>query len=132
MAAAQEDARRTVLRHFRGLADAYGRAQFKFRRQGDPQLEAARPACFVEPAAVPHAASSLHPFDAACRHCALDVVRVDITDSAFGDIGQDGDTRVGVEARGEGRASWSKKSRNTNGFRISPKSDGLSRAFWKR
>src|SRR5258707_14227718 len=65
--AAEEDARRTILRHiFAGLADAYGRTQFEFRRQGDPQLEAARPACFVEPAAVPHAASSLHPFDAAC------------------------------------------------------------------
>src|SRR5258705_8845322 len=64
--AAEEDMRRTVLRHlFTGMVDAYGRTQFKFRRQGDPQLEAARPACFVEPAAVPHAASSLHPFDAA-------------------------------------------------------------------
>src|ERR1700730_6889480 len=66
--AAKEDARRTVLRHiFRGLVDTYSRAQFELRRQGDPKLEAARPLRFVEPAAVPHAASSLHPFDAAGR-----------------------------------------------------------------
>src|SRR5256712_9077253 len=43
--AAEEDARRTVLRHlFRGQINAYGRTQFEFRRQCDPQLEAARPA----------------------------------------------------------------------------------------
>src|SRR5260221_13047419 len=54
--AAEEDARRTVLWHIlRGLVDAYGRIRFQFRRQGDPKLEAARPACFVESAAVPHA-----------------------------------------------------------------------------
>ena len=74
------------------------------RRQGDPELEAARPAFFVEPAAVPHAASSLHPFDAAGRQCTSDVVRADIADRAFRDLGQGGDTRVGVEAQAEGRA----------------------------
>src|SRR5712671_7585242 len=59
--AAEEDAHRTVVWHIlRGLVDAYGRTQFEFRRQGDPELEAARPACFVEPAAVPYAASSPH------------------------------------------------------------------------
>src|SRR6202171_4044980 len=95
---AKEDARRTVFRHIsRGLVDAYGRTQFEFRRQGDPELEATRPACFVEPAAVPHAASSLHPFDAAGRQCALDGVRVDIAGCAFRDVAEGGDTRVGVE-----------------------------------
>jgi hypothetical protein len=103
--AAEENARWTVFLHIlRGLVDAYGRTQFELRRQSDPELEAARPACFVEPAAVPHTASSLHPFDAAGRQCAFDVVRVDIADGAFRDIGQGGDTRVGVEARAEGRA----------------------------
>ena len=33
-----------------------------------------------------------------------DVVRVDITHRAFQDVAQSGDTRVGVEARFEGRA----------------------------
>src|ERR1700686_3144075 len=115
-----------MFRHIvRGLIDAYGRTQFEFRRQRDPQLEAARPACFVEAAAVPHAASSLHPFDAAGRQGALDVVRVDIGDYAFRDI-----VRVAIPEWGwrgplKGAPSWSKRSRNTNGFRISPKSDGL-------
>src|ERR1700674_806329 len=115
-----------MFRHIvRGLIDVYGRTQFEFRRQRDPQLEAARPACFVEAAAVPHAASSLHPFDAAGRQGALDVVRVDIGDYAFRDI-----VRVAIPEWGwrgplKGAPSWSKRSRNTNGFRISPKSDGL-------
>ena len=70
--AAEKDARRTVFRHiFRGLGRCLSRTQFEFRRQGDPQLEAARPACFVETAAVPHAAASLHPFDAARRSVPL-------------------------------------------------------------
>jgi hypothetical protein len=86
--AAKEDARRTVFRHIaRGLVHAYGRTQFEFRRQGDPELEAARPSCFVEPAVVPHAAPSLHPFDAAGRQWALHVVRVDIANRAFRDVG---------------------------------------------
>src|SRR3981081_3113190 len=83
---------------FTGLVDAYGRTQFEFRRQGDPQLEAARPAFFAEPSAVPHAASALHPFDAAGRQSATHVVRVDKADRAFYDVGQGGDARVGVEA----------------------------------
>jgi hypothetical protein len=82
--------------HLRGLGDACGWAQFKFRRQGDPQLEAARSACFVEAAAVSHAASSLHPFDAAGPQSASDIVRIDVADRAFHDISQSGDTRVGV------------------------------------
>src|SRR3984893_9811569 len=68
------------------------------------QLEAARPAWFVEPAAVPHAASSLHPFDAAGRQCAPDIVRIDIAYRAFRDVCQGGDTRVGVKRSVEGRA----------------------------
>ena len=84
------------LRHiFTSLVDAYGRTQFEFRRQRDPQLEAARPTCLVEPAAVPHPASSLHPFDAAGRQCASDVVRIDKADRAFYDVGQSGDTEWG-------------------------------------
>ena len=48
--AAEEDARWTVFRHiFGGLVDACGRAQFEFRRQGDPQLEAARSAASSRP-----------------------------------------------------------------------------------
>ena len=81
--ATQKDARRAIFLHgVGGLADAYGRAQFKFRRQGDPQLKATRAARFVKPAAMPHAASSLHPFDAARRQCAPGVVRVDIAHRA--------------------------------------------------
>src|SRR6202521_2743641 len=115
-----------MFRHIvRGLIDAYGRTQFEFRRQRDPQLEAARPACFVEAAAVPHAASSLHPFDAAGRQGALDVVRVDIGDYAFRDIVRVAIPECGWRPPLEGAPSWSKRSRNTNGFRISPKSDGL-------
>jgi hypothetical protein len=46
--------------------NAEGRGtQFEFRRQGDPQLEAARPTYLVEPAAVPHAAPRRHPFHTA-------------------------------------------------------------------
>src|SRR5580704_2487042 len=42
--AAKENARRTVFLHiFGGLVDTYSRAQFERRRQGDPELEAARP-----------------------------------------------------------------------------------------
>ena len=66
--AAEEHACRTLRRHIlRGLKDTDGRTQFELRRQGDPQLEAARPTRFVEPAAVPHATPRLHPFDAAGR-----------------------------------------------------------------
>src|SRR6476659_4639004 len=103
--ATQKNPRRTVLRYIsRRLVDTDGRTQFELRRQRDPQLEAARPACFVETAAVPHPAASLHPFDATRRQCAPDVVRVDITDGSFRDVGQCGDTRVGVQAPVEGRA----------------------------
>ena len=50
---AEEDASRTDFRHiFWGLVDADGRTQFHLRRQSDPELHAARPACFAEPAAV--------------------------------------------------------------------------------
>src|ERR1700730_1990530 len=42
--AAKQDARRTVFLHiFGGLVDTYSRAQFERRRQGDPELEDARP-----------------------------------------------------------------------------------------
>jgi len=81
--------------------------------------------CVVEPATMPHAASSLHPFDAAGRQCAFDVVRVDIADCAFHDVGQRGDTRVGVEACIEGRALMVEKIEKDECFRISPTSDGL-------
>src|SRR5712664_3791582 len=102
--AAEEDASRTVLLHvLRTLVDADGWAQFELRRQGDPELDAARPACLVEAAPVPHPASGLHPFDAAGRQCALDVVRVDIADRAFHDVAQSGDPRVGMQAPVEGR-----------------------------
>src|SRR5713226_7368677 len=101
--AAEEDARRTVFRHILGgLVDADSRAQFELWRQGDPELEAARPVWFVEPAAMPHAASGLHPFDASGRQCALDVVRGDIADRAFRDVGDGGDTRVGMQAHVQG------------------------------
>src|ERR1700704_2928105 len=50
------------------------------------------------------ASGDVHPFDAAGRQCALDVVRVDIADRAFRDVGQGSDTRVRVEAPVEGRA----------------------------
>jgi hypothetical protein len=83
--AAKEDARRTVLRHiFRSLVDAYGRTQFQFRRQGGPELEAARPACFVEPAVVPHAVHSTPPADSA----PLTLSGPDIADRAFRDVGR--------------------------------------------
>jgi hypothetical protein len=81
---------------------AYAR---RLRRQGDPQLEAARSACFVEAAAVPHAASSLHPFDAAGPQCASDIVRIDVADRAFHDISQSGDTRVGCRSALNGAPS---------------------------
>src|SRR5437016_11124656 len=110
--AAEEDARRTLRPHiFRGLVDTYGRTQLEFRRQRDPQLEAARPAWFVEPAAVPHAAASLHPLDAAGRQCAPDVVGVDIADRAFREVAQGGDTRVGVEGPVEGARPHGRKDR---------------------
>src|ERR1700722_10315818 len=96
---AEEDMHRTVLRHvFRRLADAYGRTQFQFRRQGDPELEATCPPCFVEPAAVPHAAASLHPLDAAGRQHTLDVVRIYVADRAFENVCQSGNTRMGMES----------------------------------
>jgi len=44
---------------YRQRSPVFGRTQFEFRRQGDPQLEAARPAGFVEPAPVSHAAPRL-------------------------------------------------------------------------
>src|SRR5260221_10162468 len=72
--------------------------------KSDPKLEAARPGCFVEPAAVPHAASSLHPFDAAGRQCAPDVIRINEADRAFRDVSQSSNTRVRVERPIEGCA----------------------------
>jgi hypothetical protein len=38
------------------------------------------------------------------RQCAFDIVRVDVVERAFYDVGQGGDTQVGVEAPIEGRA----------------------------
>ena len=46
---------------------------------------------------MPHAAPSLHPLNATGRQCAPDVVRVDVADRAFRDIGQGGDTRMGMQ-----------------------------------
>jgi hypothetical protein len=69
---------------------------------------------------------ALHPFDAPGLQCVPGIVRVDIVDRSFHNVGQGGDTGVGMQGTVEGRApSWSKRSRKTNGFRISPKSDGL-------
>ncbi len=101
---AEQDARRAIaLNIFRGKIDAYGRAQFECRGQGDPELEAARPTCFVESAAVPHATSSLHPFDAASRQNALDVIRINIAGRTFKEIRHGGDARMGMQATLEGR-----------------------------
>src|SRR5207245_1624325 len=102
--AAEQDSRGTVFRHIvRGLIEAYGRTEFELRRQRDPQLEAARPAGFVEPAPVPHATPRLHPFGAAGRQRAPDVVRIDIADRAFRDVGQSRDTRMRMERAVERR-----------------------------
>jgi hypothetical protein len=115
--AAEQDAGWAVTPHIaRGLIDAYGRTQFECRRQGDPKLEAARRACFVEPAAVPHAASSLHPFDAAGLQCAPDMVRVDIVDRPFHNVGQGGDTGVGMQGSVEGRALMVEEVEKTEWF----------------
>src|SRR6202035_2526278 len=84
---------------------------------------------FVEPAAVPHAASSLHPFDAAGGQCALDVVRVDIADRAFRDVGQGGDTRVRVEAPVEGRALMVEKVENRMASGSCPSRTGSSNVW---
>src|SRR5882724_8840866 len=101
----EQDARRAVaLDILGGLIDAYGRTQFECRRQGDPELEAARPTCFVEAAAVPHPAPGLHPFDTAGSQNALDVIRIDITNRAFEEISDRGNPRVGMQAAFEGRA----------------------------
>src|SRR6267142_2893597 len=63
-----------------------------------------RPACLVEAAPVPHAASRLHPFDTPGRQCALDAVRVDVADRAFQDVAQGGDPRMGMQAPVKGRS----------------------------
>ena len=65
---------------------------------------------------MPHAASSLHPLDAAGRQCAPDVVRVDIADRAFREVAQGGDTRVGVEGPVEGRALMVEKVEEHEGL----------------
>src|SRR3984957_6226370 len=103
--APKQDTRRAVaLDVLGGLIDAYGRTQFECRRQGDPELEAARPTCFVEAAAMPHPASGLHPFDTAGRQNALDVIRIDIAGRAFKEIRHRGDPGMGSEAAFEGPA----------------------------
>jgi len=47
---------------------------------------------------VPHAVSSLHPFDAAGRQSAPDVPGIDKADRALYNVGQGSDARVGVKA----------------------------------
>ena len=47
---------------------------------------------------------ALHPFDAPGLQCAPRIVRVDIVDRSFHNVGQGGDTGVGMQGTVEGRA----------------------------
>src|SRR5260221_5149950 len=75
--AAEEHARGAVMFNGLGtLVEAHGSAELELGRQGDPQLEAARPPRLAGTAAMPHAAAGLHPLDAAGLQQARSAVRV--------------------------------------------------------
>src|SRR5258708_468729 len=98
--ATEENLRRSFNRNLgRRLIDAYGRPQFKMRRQSYPELESSHEAESVDTAAVPHSASSLHPLHPARRLNAPYIVRINIVDRAFCEIPQGCDTGVRMEAR---------------------------------
>ena len=97
-------------------SSAGGKAIQSWKPRVRPALSSPPPCHMPRPA--------LHPFDAPGLQCAPGIVRVDIVDRSFHNVGQGGDTGVGMQGIVEGRALMVEKVEK-NGFRISPKSDGL-------
>src|SRR6202166_3843591 len=77
--------------------DTLGWPQLKLGRQGDPKLEATRPARFAGATSMPDSAAGPHPFDTAGAQQSRRSARVFIADAALGNVGKGCDAGMWME-----------------------------------